>query len=128
MKKLTKEYLNAVGQHALNTNKTQLILSDKAITEREIFYTYEENEYIIGFKLLEANNVNVWTVDYVIPSPTVDELFEMEKIASGKKQMLDNETNTFKVSFQYEDNVFEVEYSRNSEGEFERGYFWPYLG
>lgn len=127
MKKLTKEYLNAVGQHALNIHKTQLILSNQAVTEEEILYTYEENEYIIGFKLVETNDVKVWVVNYVIPSPTVDELNEMEKIAASKRQVLDNNKKSYSVRFQYEDNTFEVEYSKNSNGEFERGYFMPYL-
>ncbi|RZK40358.1 MAG: hypothetical protein EOO90_15280 [Pedobacter sp.] len=127
MKKLTKAYLDAVGQHALNTHKTQLILSNRTINEVEELYTYEENEYIIGFKLIKTNDVNAWGVDYVIPSPTVDELGEMEKIATSKMQILGNDENSYRIRFQYMGNTFEVEYSRESNDEFERGYFIPYL-
>ena len=127
MKKLSKAYLKAIGQHALNTHKTQLILSNRALTEMEELYTYEENEYVIGFKLAETNDVNVWGVDYVIPSPTVDELNEMEKIASSKMQVLGNNENSYNIRFEYMGNTFEIEYSRESNGEFERGYFIPYL-
>jgi len=127
MKKLTKEYLNAVGQHALNAHKTELMLSSKSVGEKEINYVYEENEYIVGFKLLAINDDEEWVFVYIIPSPTEYELNEMDKIASRRKQVFDNETDNFKVRFQYEDNVFEVEYSKNSDGEFERGYFMPYI-
>lgn len=125
MKKLTKDYRDAVGQHALNTEKTQLILNELSVFKTEIRYTYEENEYLIGFKLEETNDS--WAIEYVIPSPTVDELNAMEAIALSKLQFLDNEKNSQSVRFQYEENIFDVKFSKNSDGEIKRGFFIPYL-
>lgn len=127
MKKLTKQYLNAVGNFALNQEKPRLILKELIETKDEFTFDYDGNEYIVWFEFVKENDVSAWIVTYVIPSPTVDELLEMGRIAEKKMPNLDGDISKCKVRFEFEENFFEVEFYRDSNGNIERGIFEPHF-